>query len=75
MIRTQISVDEDLYRDAKAFAARQGISLAELLRRSLREKIGRAPKAAPWMEFAGIIDGDSNDSEAVDDVVYRYDQP
>ena len=75
MIRTQISVDEDLYRDAKELAARQGVSLAELLRRSLREKLDREPKGTPWMKFAGSIDGSADDSESVDDVVYRRDAP
>ena len=36
MIRTQISLSEEEYQAAKAEAARLGISLAELLRRSLR---------------------------------------
>ena len=75
MIRTRISVDEELYRDAKELAARQGMPLAELVRRSLREKIAREPKGAPWMEFAGIIEGNKDDSESVDQVVYRRDIP
>ena len=75
MIRTQISVDEDLYRDAKQLAARQGISLAELLRRSLREKLDREPKGTPWMDFAGIIDGRPDDSESVNEVVYQRKSP
>ncbi len=75
MIRTQISVDEALYHDAKELAARQGVSLAELLRRSLREKLDREPKGTPWMELAGSIDGHPNDSESVDDVVYRPEAP
>ena len=75
MIRTQISVDQELYRDAKELAGRQGMSLAELVRRSLREKIAREPKGTPWMEFAGIIEGTRNDSESVDQVVYRRDIP
>ena len=36
MIRTQISLSQEDYDAAKAEAARLGISLAELLRRSLR---------------------------------------
>jgi len=73
MIRTQISVDEDLYRDAKDLAARQGVSLAELVRHSLRETLDREPKGRPWLKFSGIVDGNTNDSESVDDVVYRQD--
>ena len=75
MIRTQISVDEELYHEAKEVAGRQGISLAELFRRSLREKIDSEPRDAPWMEFAGMLDGDASDSESVDEVVYRREAP
>ena len=39
MVRTQISVDEQLYRRAKILARRKGISLAELCRRSLEETL------------------------------------
>jgi hypothetical protein len=54
MIRTQISLREDEYVAAKREAERQGISLAELLRRSLR---GLLPVAGqpPWMRFAGAV--------------------
>lgn len=39
MIRTQISLSEEDYDAAKQEAARLGVSLAELLRRSLRAMI------------------------------------
>ncbi len=75
MIRTQISVDEDLYRRAKTVARRQGISLAELCRRALQEAVARQPSDKPWMAFAGIIEGDEGDSCTVDDVVYGREAP
>lgn len=75
MIRTQISVDEELYERAKALARRQGISLAELCRRSLQEVVGREPSSKPWMAFAGILDGRPEDSESVDSVVYGREEP
>jgi len=37
MIRTQISLDERAYREAKSQAKRDGISLAEFLRRAIPE--------------------------------------
>ena len=70
MIRTQISVDEELYERAKMVAKRQGISLAALCRRSLEEVVGREPIDKPWMAYAGILEGDRGDSETVDEVVY-----
>ena len=70
MIRTQISLARDEYDAAKREARRQGISLAELLRRSLRTLLP-ADAAKPWMRFAGMIEtGDAASSRSIDDVVY-----
>ena len=70
MIRTQISLSEDEYGAAKREAGRLGISLAELLRRSLRT-ILPADESKPWMRHAGMIEsGDPHSSLNVDDVVY-----
>lgn len=75
MIRTQISVDEDLYQRAKELAVREGISLAELCRRSLQEAVSRTPSEKPWMAYAGTIAGNEDDSSTVDEVVYGRDAP
>jgi hypothetical protein len=75
MIRTQISVDADLYAKAKEVARDLGISLAELCRRSLEETVARQPSDKPWMQYAGTIEGDATDSGTVDDVVYGRDKP
>ena len=70
MVRTQISLHEDEYRAAKREAARLGLSLAELLRRSLRILLPADP-SKPWMRYAGMIEtGDSKSSARIDDVVY-----
>ena len=70
MTRMQISLDQDLYSRAKSMARRQGISLAELCRRSLRETVSREPVDRPWMAYAGVLDGAPDDSETVDENVY-----
>ncbi len=75
MIRTQISVDEVLYRRAKRLARRQGISLAELCRRSLEQAVAREPSDKPWMVYAGAIEGDPEDSSTIDDFVYGRETP
>ena len=75
MIRTQISVDEELYERARELAKRQGISLAELCRRSLQEAVSRVPSSKPWMAYAGDLDGHPDDSSTVDEVVYGRDEP
>ena len=75
MIRTQISVDRELYERAKSMARRQGISLAELCRRSLQETVSREPVNKPWMAYAGVLDGEPDDSDTVDEVVYGRSSP
>jgi hypothetical protein len=70
MIRTQISLTEKEYAAAKREAKRLGISLAELLRRSLRD-ILPADESKPWMRFAGIVEsGDQNSSQNIDELIY-----
>ena len=70
MTRTQISLSDREYHAAKREAARLGISLAELLRRSLRT-ILPSDETKPWMRYAGMIEtGDPLASQRVDDVVY-----
>ena len=69
MIRTQISLSEDEYEAAKREAARLGISLAELLRRSLRTVLP-VDESKPWMRYAGMVEtGDAESSRHIDDVV------
>jgi hypothetical protein len=47
-----------------------GISLAELLRRSLRSVIP-VDQSKPWMRYAGMVEsGDPESSRRIDDVVY-----
>ncbi|MCL4555031.1 MAG: ribbon-helix-helix protein, CopG family [Actinobacteria bacterium] len=70
MIRTQISLTEDEYAAAKKEAARLGISLAELLRRSLRGVLP-VDETKPWMRYAGMVEtGDPESSRSIDDLVY-----
>jgi hypothetical protein len=70
MIRTQISLSEEEYDAAKREAERLGISLAELLRRSLRTIIP-TDESKPWMRYAGMVaSGDPSSSQSIDAVVY-----
>lgn len=70
MIRTQISLTAEEYRAAKLEAQRLGISLAELLRRSLRSVIS-VDTSKPWMRYAGMIEsGDLRSSQNIDEIVY-----
>lgn len=70
MIRTQISLDEHEYKLAKQEAASLGISVAEFVRRAVREMLPISGTAA-WMRFAGFVEsGDSHSSQSIDDFVY-----
>lgn len=72
MIRTQISLSEQDYAAAKAESERLGISLAELLRRSLRSVLPPTGRPA-WMRFAATVQsGDRRASERIDEVVYGH---
>jgi hypothetical protein len=77
MIRTQISLDEQAYADAKAEAARLGVSLAEFLRRAVAATLAaRESRKRPWMRHAGTLaSGDPDASVTVDDVVYGRGRP
>lgn len=70
MVRTQISLSRAEYAEAKREAKRLGISLAELLRRSLRAVLS-TDETKPWMRYAGMVaSGDSRSSQRIDDVIY-----
>lgn len=70
MLRTQISLAPEEMRAARAEAKRLGISLAELLRRSLRALLPVNTSKA-WMRYAGMIEsGDTRSSQRIDDVIY-----
>ncbi|MCZ2147024.1 MAG: ribbon-helix-helix domain-containing protein [Bryobacterales bacterium] len=70
MIRTQISLDEQEYAIAKSAAQSLGISVAEFVRRAVREAI--PPQGTgPWMKFAGFVEtGDARSSQCIDEIVY-----
>ncbi len=70
MIRTQVRLDEQEYRLAKKEARAQGISLAELVRRGVRQMLPFEGDA-PWMRYAGFVEsGDARSSQSIDDAVY-----
>ena len=72
MIRTQISLTEKEYRAAKNESRRLGISLAELLRRSL-QAILPGDESKPWMRFAGMVEsGDKDSSKHIDEIIYGH---
>jgi hypothetical protein len=77
MIRTQVSLDKDLYRAARKEAKRRGISFAELCRRALARIVTPGEgREEPWMRYVGSLDtGDPRSSQTVDEVVYDRERP
>lgn len=75
MIRTQISIDAELYERARALARDKGISFAELCRRSLITTLAQVPSEQPWMAYVGTLEGRADDSRSVDEVLYGREAP
>jgi len=70
MIRTQISLDKHEYDLTKMQAAALGISIAEFIRRAVRERLPVRGEGA-WMKYAGFVEtGDPRSSQSIDDLVY-----
>ena len=76
MIRTQVSLDERLYKDARKEAERLGISFAEFCRRALAQMLTARDLKEPWMRYSGSLEsGDQKASRSVDEVVYGRRKP
>ena len=70
MIRTQISLDKQEYTLAKRQAAALGISIAEFVRRAVREQLPVRGEGA-WMKYAGFVEtGDPQSSQTIDSLIY-----
>ena len=70
MMRTQISLDKDEYLLAKKGARALGISVAEFVRRAVRQALPTPGKGA-WMRYAGLVEsGDPHSSQSVDELIY-----
>ena len=70
MIRTQVSLDEREYQLAREEAEALGISVAEYVRRAIRQVL--PPSGHPaWMRYAGLVEsGNPRSSQLIDDIVY-----
>jgi hypothetical protein len=70
MLRTQISLEKADYDMARKEAAALGISLAEFIRRAVRERLPVRGEG-PWMKYAGFVEsGNPHSSQSLDDIVY-----
>lgn len=68
MRRLQIMIDEELDQELRLEASREGVSIAELIRRYVRERLGRKKlpplEQDPLWAFVGL----AGDAEPVDDI-------
>ena len=70
MIRTQVSLDKQEYTLAKKEAKALGISVAEFVRRAVRDRLPIS-KEPPWMRYAGMVEsGDPHSGTTIDEIVY-----
>jgi hypothetical protein len=62
-----------IFKAAKKEAAALGISLAEYVRRAIRNALSmpRLRNQPKWMRYAGLVDsGDPQSSQSIDEIVY-----
>jgi Ribbon-helix-helix protein, copG family len=70
MIRTQVSLPADEYELVKQQSRSLGISIAEVIRRAVRDALPHGDGGA-WMRFAGFVEsGNPKSSQSIDEVVY-----
>jgi hypothetical protein len=70
MIRTQISLDESEHSAAKKEARALGISVAEFVRRAVRNALPPRGQGA-WMKYAEFVEtSDPGSSQSIDEIVY-----
>lgn len=70
--RLQIMIEEDLDAALGAQAVREGVSKASLIRRYVGERLKPLPpiEEDPLWELVGIVEGEPDDSQRIDEVVY-----
>jgi hypothetical protein len=70
MMRTQISLEQSDYALVKREARAAGVSVAEYVRRAIRQALP-ARSDAPWMRYAGFVEsGNPRSSQTIDDIIY-----
>jgi hypothetical protein len=76
MKRLQIMIDEELDEALEQQAFEERVSKAELIRRYVREKIRPLPpiEEDPLWELVGMVEGEPDDSQRIDEVVYGLDR-
>lgn len=65
-------IEEDLDDALAREAAREGVSKAALIRRFVRDRLKPLPplEQDPIWDLVGIVEGEPDDSQRIDEVVY-----
>jgi hypothetical protein len=72
MIRVQFTLDQREYAKVKREARAAGLSVAEYVRRAIRQVVP-ARTDAPWMGYAGSVEsGNIRSSHTIDEIVYGF---
>ena len=76
MKRLQIMIEEELDEALGQQAREEGVSKAALIRRYVREKLRPLPpiQEDPLWELVGMFEGEPDDSQRIDEVVYGLDR-
>ncbi|MFZ1426364.1 MAG: ribbon-helix-helix domain-containing protein [Geminicoccaceae bacterium] len=74
MHRTQISLEPEHYGFLSAEARRLGVSMAEVVRRIVEERMAKGQKPDPFADLVGAGEGDGNFSGADHDRVLYGDR-
>jgi len=76
MKRLQIMIEEELDEALGQQAREERVSKAALIRRYVREKLRPLPpiEEDPLWELVGMVEGEPDDSQRIDEVVYGLDR-
>jgi hypothetical protein len=70
MIRIQMRLHKQEYAVAEKEVKALGISVAEFVRRAVRDRLPIS-KESPWMRYAGMVEsGHPHSSASIDEIVY-----
>jgi hypothetical protein len=70
MTRLQVRLHRQEYNLARKEAKALGISVAEFVRRAVRDRL-LVSSESPWMRYAGMVEsGDPRSSASINEIVY-----
>jgi hypothetical protein len=69
-VKTTLEIPDNLFRQAKAAAARQGVPLRELVTEAIADKLSRKPgQDRPWMGSFGKLRALRNETARISKII------